>query len=71
MGRVEQRPVVREGQVVVGEVAPLFVRADHRIASAYQMAQFSQTIRKFLINPQAMEEPKAEPGPGESTAIAA
>ena len=71
MGRVEKRPVVRNGQVVVGEVAPIFVRADHRIASAYQMAQFSESIRQFLMNPQAMETPKSEPGQGEVTSIAA
>ena len=71
MGRVEKRPVVRNGQIVVGEVAPLFVRADHRIASAYQMAQFAESIRQFLMNPQAMEQPRAEPGQGEVTAIAA
>lgn len=55
MGRVERRPVVENGEVVVGQVAPLFVRADHRIATAYHLAQFAQTIRQFLANPAQME----------------
>ena len=71
MGRVEKRPVVRDGQVVAGEVAPLFVRADHRIASAYQLAQFAESIRKLLMNPQVMEAAKSESGKSETKSIAA
>lgn len=55
MGRVEQLPVARNGTVEVEPVAPLFVRADHRIASAYQLAQFADTIRQLLMNPAQME----------------
>ena len=55
MGRVERRPVIENGEVVVGQVAPLFVRADHRIASAYHLAQFTQTIRQLLADPAQME----------------
>ena len=55
MGRVERRPVVENGKVVVGQVAPLFVRADHRIATAYHLAQFAQTIRQLLDQSRQME----------------
>jgi chloramphenicol O-acetyltransferase len=55
MGRIEQVPVVKNGQVEVGQVAPLFVRADHRIANAYQLAQFTETVRRLLTNPSGME----------------
>lgn len=71
MGRVERMPVVRDGQVVAGQVAPLFVRADHRIASAYQLAQFTESIRRFLMKPQQMERPKTVPGDGGKAANAA
>jgi hypothetical protein len=59
MGRTESRPVVREGAVVAGSVAPLFVRADHRIADAYLMAQFISTLTGFLAAPASMEPDKA------------
>ena len=55
MGRTETVPVVRENQVTVGRVAPLFVRADHRITSAYGLAQFTATLRRLLTEPAHME----------------
>lgn len=55
MGRAEHRPVVRNGSVVVEQVAPLFVRADHRIANAYLLGQFTETLRGLLGCPASME----------------
>ncbi|MFH1923250.1 MAG: 2-oxo acid dehydrogenase subunit E2 [Planctomycetota bacterium] len=60
MGRIEPRPVVRANEVVVRPIAPLFVRADHRIADAYLLAQFVTTLTAFLTAPATME-------PGEVT----
>jgi chloramphenicol O-acetyltransferase len=62
MGRIERAPVVENGTVQVGQIAPLFVRADHRIASAYQLAQFAETIRRLLSNPASMERPETVGG---------
>jgi hypothetical protein len=55
MGRAEWRPVVRDGSIVADRVAPLFVRADHRIAHAYLLGQFTETIRTLLADPASME----------------
>lgn len=55
LGRTERRPVVQAGEVRVGQLAPLFVRADHRIASAYELAEFTQSIRQLLSDPAQME----------------
>ncbi len=71
MGRVERLPVVRNGQVEVGLVAPLFVRADHRIATAYHLARFAATIRQLLTNPAQMESTGATHHVGSNTAEAA
>lgn len=71
MGRVERMPVVNNGQIEVGQVAPLFVRSDHRIATAYQLAQFTETIRRLLIDPTQMETQGTAPGTGGVTAEAA
>ena len=69
MGRVERLPVVRDGQVEVGQVAPLYVRADHRIASAYQLAQFTETIRQLLMDPAQMERPQKEQRTADAEAV--
>jgi hypothetical protein len=55
LGRIEQKPVVREGRVVAGQVAPLFVRADHRVTDAYLLSQFISTLRDVLANPEIVE----------------
>jgi hypothetical protein len=71
MGRIEQMPVARQGSVKVEPIAPLFVRADHRIASAYQLAQFAETIRQLIMDPAQMErDAEAEDG-GQVTTEAA
>ncbi len=71
MGRVERMPVVNNGQVEVGQVAPLFVRSDHRIASAYQLAQFTETLRQLLTNPAQMEAKARQPSKEDVAAEAA
>jgi hypothetical protein len=63
MGPIETRPVVRNGELAVGRVAPLFVRGDHRLTDAYLLARFVAALRECLANPAAMDmdpnEPKA------------
>jgi hypothetical protein len=55
MGRIEPRPVVRGQTVVVRRLAPLFVRADHRLADPYLLGQFLNTLCTFLADPAQME----------------
>jgi hypothetical protein len=38
-------------------VAPLFVRADHRVVDAYQLGQFVGDLRQYLADPLLLEEP--------------
>ena len=59
--RIEDRPVVRDGQLAVGRVAPLFVRGDHRLTDAYLLARFVGALREYLMNPALMESPAADP----------
>jgi hypothetical protein len=37
-------------------VAPLFVRADHRVVDAYQLGQFVADLRQYLADPSLLEE---------------
>lgn len=52
MGATEERPVVEKGEVVVRPIAPLFIRADHRIVDATQIGTFAQTLREYLMHPE-------------------
>ena len=55
MGAVEPRPAAVNGEVVVRPIAPLFVRADHRIVDAHDIGLFAAALREFIGNPAAME----------------
>jgi pyruvate/2-oxoglutarate dehydrogenase complex dihydrolipoamide acyltransferase (E2) component len=49
---------VVEGEVIViRSMAPLFVRADHRLVNGYQTAEFVGTLRNALQNPEGMVLP--------------
>ena len=56
LGPAEQKPVVEDGQVVVRNIAPLFVRVDHRMVNGYQAAEFIKTLRALLHNPNGLIE---------------
>ncbi|MEM9656826.1 MAG: 2-oxo acid dehydrogenase subunit E2 [Planctomycetota bacterium] len=55
MGRIDQRPAVSGGQIVARRMAPLFVRADHRITDAYTLGRFVAAVGDALAVPQTME----------------
>lgn len=56
LGRIEPRPYVVNNQVAVRRVAPLFVRADHRVTDAFVLSQFIGTLRNLLASPETIEE---------------
>lgn len=55
LGKVEDRPVVRDGEIVIRPIAPLFVRADHRITDAFVLARFIRQLEQRLTDPAAMD----------------
>lgn len=55
LGATEQRPVAENGQVVIRPVAPLIVRADHRIVDAHDLGLFVTTLRDYLADPASIE----------------
>jgi len=55
MGRAERAPVVSGDAVVARNMAPIFVRADHRVADAHLLARFVSALRDYLSDPQSME----------------
>ena len=51
MGRAEQRPVVRDGQIVVRTILPLTLTFDHRIADGADAARFMGAVIRRLSDP--------------------
>jgi pyruvate dehydrogenase E2 component (dihydrolipoamide acetyltransferase) len=51
MGRIEERPVIRGGQVVARTKVPLCITFDHRIADGADAARFMNTIVGYLSDP--------------------
>ena len=54
VGAIEEKPVVRNGQIVVGNTMTLTLACDHRTVDGATGAQFLQTLRVFLENPVTM-----------------
>ena len=54
VGAIEQKPVVKNGQIVVGNTMTVTLACDHRTVDGATGAQFLQTLRIFLENPVTM-----------------
>lgn len=54
VGAIEEKPVVKNGQIVVGNTMTLTLACDHRTVDGATGAQFLQTLRQFLENPVTM-----------------
>ena len=54
VGAIVQKPVVKEGQIVIGNTMKLSLACDHRTVDGATGAQFLQTLRAYLENPVTM-----------------
>jgi pyruvate dehydrogenase E2 component (dihydrolipoamide acetyltransferase) len=54
VGRIEDRAVVREGQIVVRPIMPLALTFDHRVVDGEQGLAFMLTLREHLEQPQML-----------------
>ncbi|WP_340203216.1 pyruvate dehydrogenase complex dihydrolipoamide acetyltransferase [Ascidiimonas sp. W6] len=54
VGAIVQKPVVKEGQIVVGNTMKITLACDHRTVDGASGAQFLQTLRSYLENPVTM-----------------
>jgi pyruvate dehydrogenase E2 component (dihydrolipoamide acetyltransferase) len=52
--RIKERPVVRDGQITIGEVMLLSLSFDHRIVDGHVGAAFAYDIIGYLENPDAI-----------------
>lgn len=51
VGSIQQVPVVRDGEIAVGNVMKLTLSADHRALDGAEVATFLGAIKKYLQNP--------------------
>ncbi|UCE60464.1 MAG: 2-oxo acid dehydrogenase subunit E2 [Phycisphaerales bacterium] len=54
MGRVQEKPVVVDGEIVVRKMLPLTLAFDHRIADGAEAARFVSDIVRRLSDPNAL-----------------
>jgi pyruvate dehydrogenase E2 component (dihydrolipoamide acetyltransferase) len=50
-GRIQDRPVVRDGQVVVRPIIEITISADHRVTDGVGAAEFLVEVKRLLENP--------------------
>ncbi|MBA4154085.1 pyruvate dehydrogenase complex dihydrolipoamide acetyltransferase [Flavobacterium sp.] len=54
VGAIIEKPVVKDGQIVVGNTMKVTLACDHRTVDGATGAQFLQTLRTYLENPVTM-----------------
>ena len=54
VGAVKSQPVVRDGELAVGQVMKATLSTDHRVADGAEAAQFLVEIKKLLENPVSL-----------------
>jgi pyruvate dehydrogenase E2 component (dihydrolipoamide acetyltransferase) len=54
VGAIVEKPVVKNGQIVVGNTMKVTLACDHRTVDGATGAQFLQTLKQFIENPVTM-----------------
>src|SRR5690606_3174139 len=54
VGAIVEKPVVKNGQIVVGNTMTVTLACDHRTVDGATGAQFLQTLKAFMENPVTM-----------------
>ena len=54
VGAIEDRPVVREGQIVIRPIMPYSLTYDHRVINGFAGEQFLRTVRGYVENPSLL-----------------
>jgi pyruvate dehydrogenase E2 component (dihydrolipoamide acetyltransferase) len=54
VGTIKEQPVVKNGQIVIGNIMKVTLAADHRTVDGATGSEFLQTLRQYLENPVTM-----------------
>jgi pyruvate/2-oxoglutarate dehydrogenase complex dihydrolipoamide acyltransferase (E2) component len=60
IGKIEERPVVRDGEIVIRNILPAVATLDHRIFDGAQGGILATSVRKYLLDPACLEIPAAD-----------
>jgi pyruvate/2-oxoglutarate dehydrogenase complex dihydrolipoamide acyltransferase (E2) component len=61
LGKVEEKPVVEEGQIVVRPVCVICLTFDHRMMDGYRAGKVAKFVKRYLADPEKFEAPAAVP----------
>jgi pyruvate dehydrogenase E2 component (dihydrolipoamide acetyltransferase) len=54
VGGLEDKPVVRDGQIVPGKTMKFTLSADHRVLDGADAAKYLKTLQKYLESPSLL-----------------
>jgi pyruvate dehydrogenase E2 component (dihydrolipoamide acetyltransferase) len=54
LGKIEDRPVVRDGQIVIRKIMPLSLAFDHRVIDGVEAGRFLGVVIQHLEDPNLM-----------------
>jgi pyruvate dehydrogenase E2 component (dihydrolipoamide acetyltransferase) len=54
VGAIIQKPVVKNGNIVIGNTMKLTLASDHRVVDGATGAKFLHTLREYIENPLTM-----------------
>lgn len=54
VGGLEEKPVVKDGQVVPGKTMSMTLSSDHRVIDGAAAAEFLRTVKRYLENPAGL-----------------
>ncbi|MDX9778392.1 MAG: 2-oxo acid dehydrogenase subunit E2 [bacterium] len=60
IGKIEERPVVRDGEIVIRSIMPVAATLDHRLFDGAQGGILATAARGYILKPECMEIPAAE-----------
>jgi len=60
MGREEEKPVVRDGEIVIRKILPIAGTFDHRVVDGYHGGVMAHHLRRYLENPELLAHPPEE-----------
>ncbi|MFT4261301.1 MAG: 2-oxo acid dehydrogenase subunit E2 [Candidatus Woesearchaeota archaeon] len=54
VGRIDEKPIIKNGEIKIGKVAVLSLSFDHRVLDGAEAARFMNTLKKYLEEPSSM-----------------
>ncbi len=56
LGKIHERPVVKDGQIVIRKMLPVSLAFDHRVLDGAYAARFTNVVKKYLEEPELLTD---------------